>query len=223
MVARAIDQAARAMSFDLIAPHYRWMEPLLAGRKLQRCRTHHLPRLGKPENVLILGEGPGKFLAEFRSRFPEVPITCIDASERMLALAQNRMLRAGTRGNQIRFIHGDALTVQLQTAAYDLIVTHFFLDCFDTAELEKLILKLSQAAQPNASWLVADFSIPGSGLARLRAQVIHWCMYAFFRRVTKVSAKALTVPDDLLYRHGFRLVDRSRSELGLLHSDLWSR
>ena len=28
-----------ARSFDLLAPHYRWMEFVLAGRKLQECRT----------------------------------------------------------------------------------------------------------------------------------------------------------------------------------------
>ena len=50
------------MSFDLLAPHYRWMEWVLAGEKLQRCRTAWLEVLPAPARVLILGEGNGRFL-----------------------------------------------------------------------------------------------------------------------------------------------------------------
>ncbi|HXC98086.1 MAG TPA: hypothetical protein VN048_02010, partial [Verrucomicrobiae bacterium] len=34
--------------FDLLAPHYRWMEWLLAGPKLHRCRTAFLPAIPPP-------------------------------------------------------------------------------------------------------------------------------------------------------------------------------
>ena len=55
----------RDMSFDHLAPHYRWMEWLLAGSKPQRCRTTFLDTLPTARHALLLGEGNGRFLREF--------------------------------------------------------------------------------------------------------------------------------------------------------------
>ena len=75
------------MSFELLAPHYRWLEWVLAGNTLQRCRTAWLDRVASAPAVLLLGEGNGRFLAECRRRLPQARITCVDASGRMLRLA----------------------------------------------------------------------------------------------------------------------------------------
>ena len=65
------------MSFDLLAPHYRWMEWLLAGGKLQRCRTACLGMIPAPAKVLIYGEGNGRFLAALCREFPEAEVTSV--------------------------------------------------------------------------------------------------------------------------------------------------
>lgn len=211
------------MSFDLLASHYRWMEPLLAGRNLHRCRTAHLHHLEAPQSVLILGQGPGKFLVPLQQRFSGARITCVDSSERMLTLARNRLGRLGFPLASASFIHADAIHWPAPAAAFDLIVTHFFLDCFQPDELKLLIGKLSRAAMPNAKWLISDFTVPSAGFRRLRAQAIHRLMYAFFRATTGLSARAVTPPDDLLRSNDFVLQRRVTHNLGLLHSDLWSR
>ncbi|MGN6555808.1 MAG: hypothetical protein ACTHLW_19040, partial [Verrucomicrobiota bacterium] len=79
------------MSFDILATHYRWMEFLLAGEKLQRCRTAFLDRVTAANKVLIVGEGHGRFVVEFRRRFPKPHLTILDASETIQALAQARI------------------------------------------------------------------------------------------------------------------------------------
>ena len=76
------------MSFDTLAPHYRWMEHVLAGQKLQRCRTAHLANISAPKHALLMGEGNGRFLTEFVKRFPQSKAVCVDASEKMLASAK---------------------------------------------------------------------------------------------------------------------------------------
>lgn len=211
------------MSFDSIAPHYRWMEPLLAGRKLQRCRTGQLHHVAAPQSVLILGEGPGKFLVAFRRRFSEAGITCVDSSRRMLALAEQRLRSGNLPLVNTRFVHANALEYVPPAGAFDLIATHFFLDCFPAEELRLVIAKLARAATPQATWLLSDFTVPSSGFSRLRARMIHRIMYLFFRAVTGLRANAVTPPDRLLREHGFELRERFTSNLGLLHSDLWSR
>ena len=64
------------MSFDRLAPHYRWMERILAGEKLQRCRTAHLDSVNTAERVLLAGEGNGRFLVHLRHTLPKAHIVC---------------------------------------------------------------------------------------------------------------------------------------------------
>ena len=45
--------------FDRLAPHYGWMERLLAGRKLQRCRAAFLQTIPAPRRALVAGPAAG--------------------------------------------------------------------------------------------------------------------------------------------------------------------
>jgi ubiquinone/menaquinone biosynthesis C-methylase UbiE len=211
------------MSFDALAPHYRWMEFVLAGEKLQRCRTAFLDRISPPENILILGEGNGRFLVECRRKWSKARIVCADASERMLALANERIEQCGLDASGIEFLRADVLEWSPMKKAFDLVVTHFFLDCFRPEQLQQIIDKLAFAARPNASWTLADFQIPLVGLQKWRARLILKTMYLFFRVVTRLPARRLTSPDSYLTSNEFFLRERRVSEWGLLHSDLWQR
>jgi ubiquinone/menaquinone biosynthesis C-methylase UbiE len=211
----------RFMSFDLLAPHYRWMEFVLAGSKLQRCRTAFLDRIGGAKKILIVGEGNGRFLLECRRNLPGAKITCVDASARMLEAAQRRVTGRGGNCERIEFIHADALTWTPLEPGFDLLVTHFFLDCFRSEQLETLIAKFTRSAAPGANWLLADFQSAPAGFNRFRSQVILWLMYRFFRVVTRLPAAALVPPDSFLKRNGFLLRERALSDWGLLHSDWW--
>jgi len=211
------------MSFDRLAPHYRWIECVLAGNKLQRCRTAFLSRVKNGGNVLILGEGNGRFLAEAGRVLTSAHITCVDASARMLQLAQDRLSASSLSPAAVSFVHADALTWVPPKQSYDVVVTHFFLDCFRPAQLAQLFATISHAASPEALWLVADFQIPRGSVSRWRAQLIHGVMYAFFRVFTHLPARRLTEPDPFLEAHGYRLRKRLVTDWGLLRSDLWQR
>lgn len=205
------------MSFDRIAPHYRWIEYSFAGHALQKCRTAFLDDLESPSRVLILGEGDGSFLAELLRRHPRAEVTCIDASAAMLDLARTRIDPAA----QVKFIHADILTWTRPAAGFDLIVTHFVLDCFRPEELAAVLGKLAAAAAPGARWLVSDFRVPAAGPAKWLARGVLHFLYAFFRRVASVPADRLTPPDERLRHAGFELRERRLHRWGLLHSDLW--
>jgi len=211
------------MSFDNLTRHYRWMEFVLAGNKLQHCRTAFLDRVDDVQNVLIFGEGNGRFLAECRKKLPAARITVVDASARMLTAARERLLRHGLGLGRLEFVQANALSWRSAEQTFDLIVTHFFLDCFPRDQLGQVVANFANAAAPEAVWLLADFQMPAGGLRRRRAQIIHAAMYAFFRAVTRLPARRLTPPDDFLKAYNFVLRERRTSEWDLLHSDLWCR
>ena len=211
------------MSFDALAPHYRWMELVLAGNRLQRCRTAFLGRVDHCRNVLIAGEGNGRFLLECRGALRQARIMCVDASGRMLGLARERLQRGGFSAQDVEFVRADLLAWTPPPHAFDLVVTHFFLDCFRPEQLEQVVGALAGAAMAGATWLLADFQVPRAGLRRWRAEMIHWMMYTFFRCLTRLPARQLTVPDGFLRANGFSLRERRVSEWGLLHTDHWER
>jgi ubiquinone/menaquinone biosynthesis C-methylase UbiE len=199
------------------------LEWVLAGEKLQRCRTAFLSQVRNANEVLVLGEGNGRFLLECRKLLGSARIICVDASLQMLELARQRLGRADVNLEGIEFVHADVLTWAPPKRAFDLIITHFFLDCFKAEQLEPLLTALARASCPGAAWLIADFQIPNKGIGRWRAQVIHRIMYAFFRLATRLPARQLTAPDPFLTSRGFYLRDRLVSDWGLLRSDIWQR
>lgn len=211
------------MSFDLLAPHYRWMEWLSAGGKLQRCRTAFLDAIPPPASVLIYGEGDGRFLIELLRRFPSVQVTVVDASAKMISQAKRRLQSASLTAAEVQFIHTDALTWTPPSATYNLIVTCFFLDCFREDQLQHLIPAIADAASPYATWLVADFKVADSGLRRLRSRVILAILYLAFRLVTRLPAHELVAPAPLLQEQGFHRTRHAEYDRGLLYSSVWSR
>ncbi|WP_395741902.1 class I SAM-dependent methyltransferase [Prosthecobacter sp.] len=211
------------MSFDLLAPHYRWMEALCAGGQLQRARTALLPALSPPQQVLIYGEGNGRFLVELCRRFPEARVTVVEASSVMIDLARARLRRAGLEDARVEFIHADALAWQPPQAAYDLIVTCFFLDCFRVDQLQRLVPVIAGAATISGGWLHADFQIAPGVVRRVCSRMIVGVLYAFFRRVTRLAAHELVNVAPLLSAAGFTRRKREELLFGLLFCEYWRR
>lgn len=197
------------MNCDTIACAYRWLEYLAFGRELERRRFRFLAGVAGVKRALILGDGDGRFLARFTAA-SSAAVDCVDSSARMLELARNR---AGD--SRIAYHHGDALTFSFARASYDLIVTHFFLDCFSAPDLSMMVERIRQSARPGAIWLISEFRQPVWAVPLLRG------LYAFFRVTTGLRTNRLTDHRPLLQQHGFRLICEETSRLGLLASELW--
>lgn len=211
------------MSFDRLAPHYRRLERLLAGDRLQRCRLAHLEAIRDARQILLLGEGPGRFLAELRRRAPAARVTCLDSSPRMLACAAGQLPPTGPDSGAVTFLQADALSWSPPEQTFDLVVTHFFLDCFRESQLADLVPRLARGLGPGGRWLVSEFRLPSGALRRLQARVQLWLAYRFFRMVARLPANALPDPDSLLIAAGFRLTAHCEFDHGFLRSDLWER
>jgi SAM-dependent methyltransferase len=197
------------MNCDRIARWYRWFEYAGFGRQLERRRQAFLSDLVDARSVLALGDGDGRALAALLAVAAHACVDYIDVSPRMLELARTR---AGTEC--VIYRQDDARTAPLRASEYDLIVTHFFLDCFDDSDLEPLIARVAHAATSQARWLISEFRENG-WLVR--------ALYRFFRIATGLRTRRLVDHHPLLERHGFRVVRQEHAWRGILASELWER
>ena len=211
------------MNFDRLAPHYPWMEKLFAGGLMQRCRTSFLSRTTNCRHALLVGEGTGRFLVELLRANPQILITCVEHCEGMIKQARQRLARERLDESRVRFQQMDVLQWTPPKGQFDLVVTHFFLDCFRAEQLQQLIPLLAESATDQAIWLLADFRVPERGWRRWRACALLASLYLFFKIMTSLSASWLTPPDDFLAAAGFQLVERRLADGGFAHADLWSR
>ena len=211
------------MNCDRIARWYRWLEYLGFGSELERRRFAFLPEVTNARRVLVLGEGDGRFLArlidkDLVAQGKRGSIDYIDVSGRMLELARSR---AGTEA--VNYRQADALTVPLPQREYDLVVTHFFLDCFDEADSNRIVNRISEAARTHSRWLISEFRQPNSGWQAAWAWLWLHGLYLFFRLTTGLQNRRLVDHHPLLARHGFRLKRSESALFGLLVSELWIR
>ena len=211
------------MNFDALAPHYRWIECLFAAGQLQRCRTAQLSALADPQKILIYGEGNGRFLGALCLRYPQVQVTCVDSSMTMLGLAKDHIQKLGIDTARVQFLHADARSSKPPGSEFDVIVTHFFLDCFRKNELKDLIPVIATTGCKNCTWLLADFHASDQTTTPVISKILLGTLYRFFGWTAGLSAKRLTSPDGILREAGFELKSRRDLFFGLLHSDVWER
>jgi len=206
--------------FDKLAPWYLFLEKLSFGNQLQKCRTTQLERLTEVKNVLILGDGNGRFLQSFITTNKSAKIDSLDISKKMIALAQNR-IGLNLNGHQVNFINTDVFKWEFPKNKYDLVVTNFFLDCFTFQELTKLTEKISFSLIPKGKLIYGDFNIPNSNFKKLLILPLLSIMYCFFKIFTHISAQSLNDPSSLFTKNGF-ILENEKHQLGsLLKSQLW--
>lgn len=204
-------------NFNRLARAYRWMEAVTFGPFLMRARCAFLAEAARSSRALVLGDGDGRFTARLLAANPAMQIDAVDASPAMLRQLQRN---AGPNANRVRTHIADARTWHPQ-ARYDLIATHFFLDCLTTAEVAALAARLRLAAAPNAPWLVSDFAIPTSS-ARLVARPLVAVLYRAFGLLTGLRIRRLPNHNSALAAAGFTLSRRQARLAGLLVSQLWT-
>ncbi|MDB6057018.1 MAG: Methyltransferase type 12 [Verrucomicrobiales bacterium] len=211
------------MSFDLLAPHYRWMEAVLAGNKLQQCRVHWLDSVRDCRRVLLVGEGNGRFLEACAKAMPLAQFTVVDASIEMLRQAERRWTNAGGNSNRAKFVQATLPGLNLPKESFDLVVTNCFLDCFTPEQLEQVVAEIAACTTDSAVWIVTDFAVPQRGFAKWRAKAVLRAAYMFFRLTTRITALEICPPDASLTAAGFELKGRHEADAGLIYSAKWQR
>jgi hypothetical protein len=206
--------------FDGVAPFYRWLEYLSLGPMLERVRFSLIEVLPECRSALILGDGDGRFSARLLGARRGVRVEAVDLSARMLALLESRVAAQGDRA-RVETHRADAMQFTPRTAP-DLVVTHFFLDCLEDAEVRTLVMRLTAAVAPDAHWLLSEFCVPEGWLAR-PAKAYIGLLYLAFRLLTGLRTRRLPDYCAALAQAGWVHVRERRYLFGLLTAQLWRR
>ncbi len=145
----------------------------------------------------------------------------IDAADSSATMLRALLRRAGRDAERVRSSCMDAREWQPQDAIYDLVVTHFFLDCLSAEEIETLAEHVRGAASPAARWVVSEFAIPHGWFGRLVAAPLVWVLYRAFGLLTGLSIRSLPDYVAALQKAGFTLQARRSWLNGLLVSEKW--
>jgi ubiquinone/menaquinone biosynthesis C-methylase UbiE len=208
-----------APNFDRLATLYRWVELVTFGPWLWWCRCAFLDELHTRRRALVIGDGDGRFAARLLEANATVQIDAVDASPAMLkALVR----RAGTQAGRVRAHLADARQWQPSTPTCDLVVTHFFLDCLTTEEVQSLATALRGAVHPNAVWVISEFAVPPGWFGCLVARPVIGALYLAFGWLTGLGVRSLPQHGPALRQAGFTLKKTRRWLFGLLVSELWS-
>ncbi len=211
------------VNFDPIARPYRWLEYLSFGPWLSRCRNAQLEHLAGAQHALLLGDGDGRFLERLLAANTTLTADVVDSSHSMLRILDRRIRRSGPQARRrIRLHHADAREWN-PSGSYDLIVSHFFLDCFFPHQLEQLFDHVLPHIRPGAQWLISEFAIPRNAFAAYLARGLIGLMYRAFGALTGLAVRALPDYAAALDRRGFVPGQERRYLAGLLCSQVWSR
>ncbi|MFT2009067.1 class I SAM-dependent methyltransferase [Pontibacter sp. 13R65] len=156
---------------------------------MQEAQQALLPYIAEQDRVLLIGGGSGWLLEQILLHHPKLKLLYLEASPKMLQMAQNRYRRLQVSGHQVEFRLGTEALLH-ETDVFDVIFTPFLLDLFLPHRLHLLMNRLANSLAPEGLWLFSDFW-PVATPPLWWQQLLLKSMYTFFGMVSQVRARSL--------------------------------
>ncbi len=190
--------------FDIIAKYYNILEILAFGRNLLNTRLYLLSKNKSQYKILIIGEGTGSFLKYLVNCYPKSSITIIDSSNKMNKIIEK--FNQTSKDENITIFKQDYLKY-ISAFKYDLIYTNFFLDCFKSSDVLKIVTKIKLMLNESGEWNDVEFtkSQKSNFLNHSYNKLILNILYKFFRFICKIEASSIEDVDFNYQNLGFVL------------------
>lgn len=186
------------MNFDHVAGYYDRLARWVFGGEWLHTQLLPLQALSEANKLLIIGGGTGSIL----EYLPEIEVTYVELSEKMLSKARKRSTNA-----QVFFVQQDFRN-WMGTESFDAIYCPFVLDCFTVEELKEILRKISAVLATGGQLHVLDFH-RGNGLQN----VLIKGMIVFFKVFSGLQINQLAAIDATIRGSGFDCT----SSKGALH------
>jgi hypothetical protein len=201
------------------APQKFWLQQKkiwLASGRTERIRDRRflfLDQVRTARTAVVCG-GDGAYLTQLLDMNPLLEADCIGPKTESAAAGLAKSEESG----RLRFAGSDIRRFTPRLDGYDLLITNFFLDHFEEAEVEQVTAKMASWAAPRAKWIVSEFQQSESRERWFKRKLIR----RLFARWHGAEPPA-TIPDytAALTRAGFWLRQECSWLGGLLQSSLW--
>lgn len=194
-----------------MAPFYDTLARVVFGYRLELAQQYFLDEIKANARVLIVGGGSGKVL-EWLPENLALNIDYVELSDGMISRAMKRKWN----GNDVSFTAHDIFQVK---GSYDMIITNFFLDCFEEDKLNDVLAHLNPMLKEDGSWLVTDFSLPTNA----RQRMLLWMMHSFFRLMVRLESRKLEDIKGCLARAGLKIRKEELFSKQLIFSAMYKK
>jgi len=171
-------QAGSGPMFDRIAPRYDLANRLISlgiDGSWRRAAVRAL-ELRDDARVLDIATGTGDLAIAAARRYPTARLVGVDASPRMLAVGQAKIVRLGLH-DRIELVAGDVRALPFPAASFDAACVAFGIR--NVPERPRALLEIRRILRPGSRFVVLELSDPRRGLlaplARLHVhRVVPW-------------------------------------------------
>jgi demethylmenaquinone methyltransferase/2-methoxy-6-polyprenyl-1,4-benzoquinol methylase len=146
--------------FDVIAPRYDDFTRIFSfgmDRGWKREMLAEVKRIARPDSIVLdLACGTGDIALDIARMLPASRVTGLDASERMIALAEQR--RPAEAASRVRFIVGDMSRLDLPNASVDLVTAGYGFR--NVPDHRVALAEVARVLRPGGHLLTLDFYRP---------------------------------------------------------------
>ena len=208
------------MNFDFIARHYNWIEKIIFRSDLEKFRSMNIELIKDAKSILLLGDGDGRFLEQVSKMGTEAQIVSVDSSAKMINLSK---IRVKTSHLNVEFNCSKIENFKpSESFNPDLIVAHFFLDCFTYDEALLILDRITRWAAVDAKFIITDFSITEKmSFHTVYQNILTNIMICFFSLFCGISARILPNIPKIMTSSGWNCLSRKRSRHGFINSWIW--
>ena len=170
--------------FDNIAPTYDRLNHILSFSidKIWRRRVVRKVRRMKPERVMDLATGTGDLAIQMAKRMPKARIMGVDLSDKMLAIAAEKVRRKGL-DDHIALYQGDAEQLDVTDGLLDVVTVAFGVRNF--GNLEQGLREIWRALRSGGHIVVLEFSTP-------RNPIVKWAYKLYSNHIMKPVGSMLS-------------------------------
>lgn len=207
--------------YDRIAFIYDAVAGLASFNQINKSQLAFLSNISTQDTCLIIGGGTGYFLQKLLEANKTIQVTYVEASAKMLALAQKRIGKnIPDAAARVTFVCTRVEDVAWNR--YDVIVCNYFLDLFTDAQVKDFVSIFKTQLNPQGVLYITDFHIPETNrFLKWGTQLGLTILYTLFRFETKMSARALPEIETILIAQGFSIAHAKNYLNGILTCSLY--
>lgn len=207
--------------FDGITAIYDVLVALFSFNRINKSQLAFLSHLSGQKTGLILGGGTGYFLQKMLEQNDAICITYVDASEKMIAKARERI-----KNNLPEALHRVSfMCINVEDFVrrdFDVIICNYFLDLFEDNYVQELASIFQKHLKPEGLLYVTDFNVTNKNLFLKRSTELGLrILYYFFRLTVQLHTKKLPEIEQHLKNQGFILFRSKRFLSGILLCNLY--